>query len=76
MTSHRVYVLAQSLFRTLKEKIGCCSKLDGKIWHRIFNWMQQPIFGCVSQPKSYDIEDKLTQPKIGCSNQKLAVAAN
>jgi len=20
----------------LKEKIGCCSKLDGKIWHSIF----------------------------------------
>jgi len=27
-----------------KEKtIGCCSKLDGKIWHSIFNWLQQLI---------------------------------
>jgi len=30
----------------LKKKIGCYSKLDGKIWHSIFNW---PIFGCNSQ---------------------------
>jgi len=28
----------------LKEKMGCCSKLDGKIWHSIFNWLHQPSF--------------------------------
>ena len=28
-----------------KKKIGCCSKLDGKIWPSIFNWLQQLTFG-------------------------------
>jgi len=36
-------------------------KLNDKIWHSILNWLQQPIFGCVSQSKSYtDIADRLT----------------
>jgi len=25
--------LKKFVYNTLKEKIGCCSKLDGKIWH-------------------------------------------
>jgi len=33
---------------TLKEKIICCSKLDGKIWHSIFNWLYSHFFGCIS----------------------------
>jgi len=27
---------------TLKEEIDRRSKLRGKIWHSIFNWLQQP----------------------------------
>jgi len=38
--SSRLFVSA------LKEKIGL-------IWHNIFNWLQQSIFGCVNLLKSY-----------------------
>jgi len=34
---------------TLKKKLGYYNKLDDKILHSIFNWLQQPIFGCSSQ---------------------------
>jgi len=67
----------------VKEKIGCCNNLDSKIWHSIFIWLQQPIFGYNSkflillaypQVSVYDF-DRLTQLKICCHNQKLVAAA-
>jgi len=36
-------------FSALKEKIGCCYNLDSKIWHSIFNWLQQSVFGYSSK---------------------------
>jgi len=32
---------------SLKKKISCCRKLDGKMWHNIFNWLLQPIKNAV-----------------------------
>jgi len=60
------------MYHTEKKKIGCCSKLDGKILHyndnkhSIFNWLQQSIFDCVSLSKS-DIVDKLMQSKFAAA---------
>jgi len=59
---------------TEEKKIDCCSKL----WHSIFNWLGSSQFLIALDLLIFyaDIADRLTQPKIGCCNQKLAAGAN
>ena len=37
MRSNKIFDYQKMIITTLKKKISCCNKLDGKIWHSIFN---------------------------------------
>ena len=69
--------------RSHTEKKIDYNNLDSKIWHSIFIWLQQPVFGCDSkflvvlayQNHILTLADRLTKLKICCYNQKLVAAA-